>query len=186
MVAGRVASTFLALHLSRKAEQCAQGSLCSGHMAIMLSRGSAGSCWVPHTSCNRFGSLRVQAYRRPGIARSSRDRPDTSQKSLDTLDLLLGSADAAPGLVRMLSPDNLTSFRPFLTALLGHLQRIHLMRLPRHLWRTLLKVKTRTCLESSCCRAQQMKQLLGSKLKPAQGELHVLPTGYCCDFLLCR
>ena len=155
-------------------------------MAIMLSRGSVGSCWVAHTSCNRFGSLRVQAYRRSVIARSSRDRPDTSQKSLDTLDLLLGSADVAPGLVRMLS-HNLTSFRPFLTALLGHLQRIHLMRLPRHLWRTLSKVKARTCLrESSCCRAQQMKQLLGSKLKPAQGELHVLPTGCCCDCLLCR
>lgn len=153
----------------------------------MLSRGSVGRCWVAHTSCNRFGSLRVQAYRRSVIARSSRDRPDTSQKSLDTLDLLLGSADAAPGLVRMLSPDNLTSFRPFLTALLGHLQRIHLMRLPRPLWRTLSKVKARTCPgESSCCRAQQTKQLLGSKMKPAQGDLHALPTGCRCDFLLCR
>ncbi len=72
-------------------------------MACKVLGPSTGGCWRSRTNCSKSSCFGRIVPRRTVVGSSSHDQPATSQRSMDTLDLLLGSTDPSPGLTHKFS-----------------------------------------------------------------------------------
>ncbi len=66
-------------------------------MACKVLGPSTGGCWRSRTNCHNSSCFGRIVPRRTVVGSSNHDQPATSQRSMDTLDLLLGSTDPSPG-----------------------------------------------------------------------------------------
>lgn len=85
-------------------------------MACKVLGPSTGGCWRSRTNCNNSSCFGRIVPRRTVVVSSSHDQPATSQRSMDTLDLLLGSTDPSPGLTHKSSVGHISGLRQVLTA----------------------------------------------------------------------
>ncbi len=149
-------------------------------MACKLLGPSTGGCWRSRTHCNKSSCFGRIVPRRTVVGSSSHDQPATSQRSMDTLDLLLGSTDPSPGLTHNFSPEHISGLcrclQPFpfvpRTNTQTCSQRTISMRLLQLLLLTSSIANPRHKQNKAPKRrAARMRQLADSKQMPAQGRL---------------
>lgn len=135
--------------------------------------------WRSRTNCHKSSCFGRTFPRRTVVGSSSHDQPATSQRSMDTLDLLLGSTDPSPGLTHNFSHEHIFALYrclqpfPFVprTDTQSCSQRILSMRSLQLLLRTSSMTKPRHKQNKAPKRrAVWLRQLANSKQMPAQGK----------------